>query len=72
MSSEYNISTSALEAMASNGNQIARLALTQRKELARITHGHIDLERQARDLTVEIARLKRRIAELESLGAGAA
>ncbi len=72
MSNGCNISTSALEAMASNGNQIARLALMQRKQLEQFVNGHIDLERQARDLTVEIARLKRRIAELESLGEGAA
>ena len=64
------ISTTALEAMASDGNRLVELALEQRRVIATLRGDVPDncmLERQVLDLTHENGRLKRKIAELESL-----
>ena len=67
---KYHINTDALEMMASQGNSLAKLALSQRRQLAKIDTGETDLdkaERTIRSLHLRIDQLKSRIAELESL-----
>jgi len=62
------ISTSILEAMASQGHAIAILALEQRIRIANFkgTDEGI-LGKQVRDLTAENTRLRHKIAELQSI-----
>lgn len=56
--------------MVSTGNELAKLALHQRETIhdQQVRLNTLELaERQVRDLTAENTKLKRRIAELESL-----